>query len=411
MGNGPLNLPEKEVCEPLQKEVTEFWSGCARGYGLFTRIILKNSSQVASELERCIPGGRRLKVLDAGTGAGFVAILLAKAGHEAVGLDVSESMLEEARWNAAQSGLDIEFVRGDAASTGFQDGCFDAVVARNLVFTLPNPGMAYREWIRILRPGGRVVVMDGSYYFQTKKEEYAKRDRYMRLKYGAEEIAFRAEMGNVDYARLGEIAMKLYPNRVRRPSWDLWMMTYSGMNDVSFRCTDPEDYNTYTEDGPARIPVRYTMCARKPFSGNILDEGSSLTPAVESEAAPQSLEAIANPFRYRILRLLMRGPMNNSALCEATGLRENLLTYHTSILRGSGVIVSAKNGRSTFYSIADREALEAIINAAELICPEERRPGRKNAGAAPQADSQDPGIAEDSVRCLFRKGDGRRSTY
>ena len=387
MGSGPLNLPEREVYEPLQKEVTEFWNGCARGYGLFTRIILKNSSQVVSELERCIPGDRRLRVLDAGTGAGFAAIHLAKAGHEVIGLDVSESMLEEARWNAAQSGLDIEFVKGDAVSTGFQDGYFDVVVARNLVFTLPNPGMAYREWIRVLRPGGRIVVMDGSYYFQIKKEEYAKRDRYMRLKYGAEEIAFRTEMGNVDYSRLGEIATKLYPNRVRRPSWDLWMMTYSGMNDVSFRCTDPEDYNTYTEDGPARIPVRYTMCARKPFSGTLLDEGKELARAMSSDATPQALEAIANPFRYRILRLLMGGPM-----------KENLLTYHTNILRSSGVVSSAKKGRSTLYSIADREALEAIINAAELICPEEKRSDRNaSKRSAPPVNVQEPDLAEDGA--------------
>ena len=398
MGSGPLNLPEKEVYEPLQTEVTEFWNSCARGYGLFTRIILKNSSQVVAELERCIPGDRRLKVLDAGTGAGFIAILLAKMGHEIVGLDVSESMLEEARWNAAQSGFDIEFVCKNATSTGFQDGSFDVVVARNLVFTLPNPGMAYREWIRILRPGGRIIVMDGSYYFQIKLEEYAKRDRYMRLKYGAEEIAFRTEMGNVDYVRLGEIAAKLYPNRVRRPSWDLWMMTYSGINDVSFRCTDPEDYNTYTEDGPARIPVRYTMCARKPFSGTLLDEGRNVIPAAASDGTPQALDAIANPFRYKILKILMRGPLNNSALCEATGLKENLLTYHTNILRSSGVVSSAKKGRSTFYSIADREALEAIINAAELICPEEKRSERDaSRRSTPHTNTQEPDLAEDGV--------------
>ena len=119
---------------------------------------------------------------------------------------------------------------------------------------------------------------------------------------------------------------------------------------------------------------------------------------MSSDATPQALEAIANPFRYRILRLLMGGPMNNSALCEATGLKENLLTYHTNILRSSGVVSSAKKGRSTLYSIADREALEAIINAAELICPEEKRSDRNaSKRSAPPVNVQEPDLAEDGA--------------
>jgi len=372
MGSSPLNFPDKEVYEPLQKEITEFWSDCAREYGLFTRIILKNGRQVASELDRCISGDRKLKILDAGTGAGLLAILLAQTGHEVTALDISERMLEEARWNAEYYGVDIDFVKEDTISTGFPDASFDVVVSRNLIFTLPNPGVAYREWIRILRPGGRIVVMDGCYYFQIKLEEYEKRDRYMHLKYGKEEIAFREEMGNVDYARLGAIAVKLYPNRVRRPSWDLWMMNYSGIDDVSFRCTDPEDYNTYTEDGPARIPVRYTMCARKPFSDSEVFMADPLQPPSEPADVYPVLDALANPYRFNIVRMLMRNPANNSALCEATGLKENLLAYHLNILKSSGIISRAKKGRSTTYSIRDRAALEAIMNAAESMMPTEK---------------------------------------
>jgi len=372
MGSDPIEVPSKEKCGVLQKEITEFWDNSARGYGLYTRIVLKNPGAIQSELERCIPGNRKLKILDAGTGAGLIAVLLAKTGHDVVAMDVSKSMLEEARWIADSNEVRVDFVEGNATSTGFPDESFDVIVARNLMFTLPYPGYAYLEWIRLLRPGGRLVVMDGNYYFQIRLEEYAKRDRFMHLKYGMEEIAFLKEMGNIDYTSLGQLAVRLYSNKVRRPSWDLWYLTYSGVNDISVRCTDTEEFRTYTDYGPTRIPIRYTMCARKPFFSESAEPGEILEPAEISEKALPVLEAISNPYRYKIVRTLMRGPANNSALSKSTGVKWNLLSYHLNLLRNAGIITNEKRGRNVFYSLEDRDALENIINSAESMTPLEQ---------------------------------------
>ncbi len=376
MGNGPIEVPSREACRNSQKNITQFWDDSSRGYGLYTRIALKNYDSITSELERFLPGNRKLRILDAGTGAGLMAIILAKIGHEVVAMDDSEKMLSEAKWNSEHHGTSIEFVKGDATSTDFPDESFDVVVARNVLFTLTYPGYAYLEWIRILRPGGWLIVMDGNYYFKIRLEEYAKRDRYMRLKYGTEEIAFLKEMGNIDYARLGKMAVQLYSNKVRRPSWDLWFLMYSGIDDINIRCTDTEEYRTYTDYGPTRIPIRYSLCARKPFFSEEIAESETLEPAEISEKSLPALEAIANPYRYKILKTLMRGPANNSALCAATGIKWNLLSYHLNILKNAGVVSSIKKGRSMIYSLVDRDALINIINAAETMTPPEQSEDR-----------------------------------
>src|SRR5262249_45381154 len=61
-------------------------------------------------------------------------------------------------------GLDVHFEQGDAEQLPFPPGSFHLAVSRHVLWTLPHPEAALDEWIRVLRPGGRVVVIDGSQY-------------------------------------------------------------------------------------------------------------------------------------------------------------------------------------------------------------------------------------------------------
>ena len=100
-------------------------------------------------------GDTKLKILDVGTGTGFLSISLAELGHEVVGIDLAEGMISTARKIANERGLDIDLVMGDAESLDFVDESFDAVVSRWVLWTLPHPEKAICEWMRVLRPGGR----------------------------------------------------------------------------------------------------------------------------------------------------------------------------------------------------------------------------------------------------------------
>jgi ubiquinone/menaquinone biosynthesis C-methylase UbiE len=104
---------------------------------------------------------RKMRILDVGAGTGFLALILAELGHEVFGIDLSKGMLEVAREKARKSKLSIEFKLGDAENLPFENGSFDAVICRHLLWTLPNPQKALKEWSRVVREGGKVVAIDG----------------------------------------------------------------------------------------------------------------------------------------------------------------------------------------------------------------------------------------------------------
>ena len=103
-------------------------------------------------------GNRPLDVLDVGTGTGFVALILAEMGHRVTGVDWSATMLAQAEAKARDAGLKITLRQGDAEVLPFPDGCFDAVVARHLLWTLAEPRQVLVEWYRVLKPEGRVLA-------------------------------------------------------------------------------------------------------------------------------------------------------------------------------------------------------------------------------------------------------------
>jgi demethylmenaquinone methyltransferase/2-methoxy-6-polyprenyl-1,4-benzoquinol methylase len=100
------------------------------------------------------PGDR---VLDAACGTGDLAIADRKAGaSEVTGLDFSERMLERARRKAPE----LEWVQGDMLALPFEDGAFDAATVGFGVRNVADLELALRELRRVLRPGGRLAILE-----------------------------------------------------------------------------------------------------------------------------------------------------------------------------------------------------------------------------------------------------------
>ncbi len=94
-----------------------------------------------------------------GVGTGSDLIYLPE-GVRAVGVDLSEAMLAQAKKKLPIAGCDIELRVGDAQVLPFADESFDAVILNLILSVVPDPALCMSEAIRVLRPDGRIVVFD-----------------------------------------------------------------------------------------------------------------------------------------------------------------------------------------------------------------------------------------------------------
>lgn len=114
----------------------------------------------AAALRRFLPAPPA-RVLDIGAGTGALSLLAAELGYEVTALDLSAQMLAKAREKAGARGYKVTFVHARADEP--PGGPFDAVMERHVTWTLPDPTAAMRAWRDVVRPGGHLVLFEGSW--------------------------------------------------------------------------------------------------------------------------------------------------------------------------------------------------------------------------------------------------------
>lgn len=95
-------------------------------------------------------------VLDVACGTGNAAIRAAQRGGNVTGLDIVPDLLEQGRAIAAEEGVEVEFVEGDAEALQFDDASFDVVFSTFGCMFAPDHRKVAAEIARVLRPGGRI---------------------------------------------------------------------------------------------------------------------------------------------------------------------------------------------------------------------------------------------------------------
>lgn len=104
------------------------------------------------------------RVADLGCGTGTLSVLLAEEGYRVDGLDLSPAMVALAERKAAASpGLPVTFRVGDASAPELAEGHYDVVLSRHVLWALPDPDAGLRRWVRLLAPGGRLLLVEGSW--------------------------------------------------------------------------------------------------------------------------------------------------------------------------------------------------------------------------------------------------------
>lgn len=170
------------------------------------------------EFCRYIPMNKSLRILDVGTGTGFFANMLALEGHDAVGIDLTEHMIEEAKRKAAVYHVPSVFYVMDAEAPEFPEASFDVIISRNLTWALPNLDKAYAAWRRLLKAGGLLLNFDADYCHE--KTDTALPPVHAHQCISPELMAEYETMKN----RLRR------PER--RPQWDEALLTAAGFRDI-----------------------------------------------------------------------------------------------------------------------------------------------------------------------------------
>lgn len=201
-----------------EKIIQNYWANSAAGFSEFV-----NQEDLAPERKKLwlskiinnAPDKVRLDILDVGTGPGFFAIILAEAGHRVTAIDCTQNMLDEAELNASAAGVEAAFMKMDSHELDFDNESFDLIVSRNVTWTLCDPVRAYKEWLRVLRPGGKFIVFDANYGMYCYDEEIARKKR-------ESEAAYKKLYG-IPVSRNGsdeEYFERMYLSNKLRPEWD-----------------------------------------------------------------------------------------------------------------------------------------------------------------------------------------------
>ena len=236
----------------LKNEIHDYWTNRARGYSEYNQQEMADARQtmwrakLLDLLGKHFPERepKEIKILDVGTGPGFFAILLAEAGYQVTAIDYTEEMLKEAQQNAGGLAECIVWKTGDAQALDVENNSFDAIVTRNVTWNLPRPDLAYREWLRVLKPGVVIYNFDADWYGHLYNEE--KRNSYEKDRQQTEEQNVEDYYRGTDIEKMEEIARQVPLSRLERPKWDIETMQKTGFLDVS--CDEEVWKEVWTEE-------------------------------------------------------------------------------------------------------------------------------------------------------------------
>ncbi len=217
----------------LQATVTRHWNDRAPSYvrnhhRLFYHPTI--SSRWASLVAELVGPAENLNILDAGCGPATVTRTLVELGHRVTAVDVSGEMLARAREILGPRAKKVGFLQADAARLPLPNDSFDLVVSRYVVWTLPDPARALSEWKRVLKPGGRLGVIDGNWYYHYYRHALARLWlRLVNLGYKFKNGFDRSQKLATHYVR------HLPATHVYRPDWDIGLLAGVGFTDIKAR--------------------------------------------------------------------------------------------------------------------------------------------------------------------------------
>lgn len=238
------------------EKIRKYWNQRAEGYSMKIEEQLKNEERQNTQrlIEKYAPRKTNMKCLDIGCGPGFLSIVLANYNHQVTAIDYSEEMLRFAKDHCKTSNVSVKFQQMDAQVLEFDDEIFDFIITRDLVWNLENPEKAYLEWMRVLKPGGRILILDGNYYlhYYVKDYEIAAQPSKIKHKY----------MLGIDSTPIDNIARILPLSKQKRPAWDIDYFMDIGASHIATDINRKEFFDDLSGK-PKSIISNFALCIEK----------------------------------------------------------------------------------------------------------------------------------------------------
>lgn len=202
-----------------------------------------------------------LEILDLGTGPGFFACILSEMGHQVTGIDGSKGMLAAAAKNAEMLGVTPKLLYMNYNALEFEENTFDAIVCRNVTWTMANAEKVYADLIRILKPNGKFLIYDSNWHYHYQDPEMDARvlaleEEHERIYGIRREIAGHIDEDTPEFLATHPIVTK------DRPNWDKKVLEKLGA-EVTLRHGLSEIVYTDWEKHLYQLHPMFEICAKK----------------------------------------------------------------------------------------------------------------------------------------------------
>ena len=197
-----------------EEKINHYWSERAESYSVQNRQQMEVSYEKWKNIMQPYLPEKGKKVLDVGTGPGFLAILLAKEGYDVTAVDCNEKMLEQAKINAKENGVAVKWIKTER-ELPFEPESFDFIVSRDVLWMQMEPEEILNMWYRTCKKGGKILYFDAEWYDYLRTEERHKEYREFRKK-------VRDQKGFVysQEEKMEELAYEMPLTYCKRPEWD-----------------------------------------------------------------------------------------------------------------------------------------------------------------------------------------------
>ena len=292
--------------------------------------------------------------MDIGRGPGFFSIVLGELGHNVMAIDCTENMLEKAKKLAQSEDITADFLKMDSHALSFEDNTFDLLINRNVTWTLYDPEKAYKEWYRVLKPGGRLLIFDANwllgYYREDIRKQNQENEKLFHEKYGSP----WETGGHGDESHILSLPM----GKVDRPEWDKQYLEKIGFQVTYEKSVIDELWGEDEKLIYGATPM-FMIVAEKPLSssGYLLDNIQKYWDMRSETYSIQNREELMTEQNKWIDKILPRLPQ-----------KKNMRILDIGCGPGFFSIMMAQHGyQVTGIDYSEQMLMHALENAKDII--------------------------------------------